>query len=159
MKKKQKNSGTEVVEFALVSILLLLIIGGITEFGRLFWYYNALAKATRDGARFMSMQSDIPGAISTAKQLVINEAKTAGVSPPLTTDNVSVNCLDTSFLPVACVGGKAPANVRVGISTTWGAARDYTVTSVGVIPFFLPTGGTRVFSATFTPHTTMRYME
>jgi Flp pilus assembly protein TadG len=156
-------AGVAAIEFALVLIVLLLIVAGVVEFGRAFWHYDTLAKATRDGARFMSMEpvATIGDAatLNAARQLVINAANAANVSPALTAENVSVNCLDTAFQPVACVDGTAPANVRVGISTTWGAASDYTVTIGGVIPFFLPTGGSRTFTATFTPHTTMRYMQ
>jgi len=42
--------GAAVVEFAIVLTLMLLITAGIFEFGRAFEYYDALAKATRDGA-------------------------------------------------------------------------------------------------------------
>ena len=47
--------GVAAVEFALLLFLLLILVAGIVEFGRAFWYYDALAKATRDGARFLSM--------------------------------------------------------------------------------------------------------
>jgi Flp pilus assembly protein TadG len=158
-----RQGGVAAIEFALVLIVLLLIVAGVVEFGRAFWHYDTLAKATRDGARFMSMEPVATvgdaATINAAKQLVINAANAANVSPALTTANVSVNCLDAAFQPVTCVSGTAPANVRVGISTTWGAASDYTVTIGGVIPFFLPTGGSKTFTATFTPHTTMRYMQ
>jgi hypothetical protein len=48
------QAGTAVIEFAFVMVFLLLLTIGITEIGRAFWYYNALQKAARDGARCLS---------------------------------------------------------------------------------------------------------
>lgn len=150
---KRKDCGAAAVEFALVIIVLMLIVAGIVEFGRAFWYYDALTKATRDGARFMTtapkatILTSITTGIPAAKDLVVNAANSANVSPVLTYGNVSVTCQDASFATVACQDGTAPANVKVAIT-------GYSVTIGGWIGFALPSGGV----ATFTPHTTMRYM-
>ena len=37
--------GAVAVEFAFVTIVILMMTAGIVEFGRAFWYYNALDKA------------------------------------------------------------------------------------------------------------------
>jgi hypothetical protein len=44
--------GQALIEMALVSIMLLLVIVGIVEGGRAVWNYNTLAQATREGARY-----------------------------------------------------------------------------------------------------------
>ncbi|HVL37614.1 MAG TPA: TadE/TadG family type IV pilus assembly protein [Burkholderiales bacterium] len=49
--------GAAAVEFALLVIPLLVILVGITEFGRALYSYNTLAKAARDAARLMSTQA------------------------------------------------------------------------------------------------------
>ena len=55
---KRYQSGVYVVEFALVSILLLTVLLGIIDFGRIMFLWNASAEATRVGAR-ISVVCDI----------------------------------------------------------------------------------------------------
>lgn len=148
-----RQQGVAAVEFALVLVILLLIIGGIFEFGRVFWFYNALTKATRDGARLMSVTNAIDinsQGVPTAQNLVVAEANAARVSPPLLDANVQVDCLNASFQTVACTDGTAPANVRVGIV-------NYTVTIGGWFPLLSTLGGTVSYTVTVNPQTTMRY--
>jgi len=139
--------GAAAVEFAIVLSLMLLITAGIFEFGRAFQYYDALAKATRDGARLMS---DAPKAtissvaVSNAKNLVVAAANAANLKPLLTTADVVVTCT-----PAACADGTAPTDVEVSIS-------GYTITIGGVMPFV--SGTTSYTGVPLAPHTTMRYM-
>jgi TadE-like protein len=44
--------GTTVAEFAMVALLFFTLIFGIIEFGRMLYTHNALADATRRGARY-----------------------------------------------------------------------------------------------------------
>lgn len=147
------EKGAAAVEFAIVVIVLLLIVAGIVEFGRAFWYYDALTKATRDGARYMS-SADVATigttGVTTAKTLVVNAANAARVSPALGSGNVDVTCLDSSFGVVACVNNTAPANVRVAII-------NYNITLGGLLPLAYGSGQAS-FAATLAPSTTMRYM-
>src|SRR5947199_7047109 len=88
--------GAAAVEFALVLTVMLLITAGIFEFGRAFQYYDALAKATRDGARYMSSAAKATissVAVATAKNLVVAEANAANLSPALTVAEVTVTCM------------------------------------------------------------------
>lgn len=143
------QKGVAAVEFALVIILLLIIVAGVIEFGRAFWYYNALTKATRDGARFMSEVSTekIGDSLADAEDLVIAAANAANV-PGFDRGNVEVTCDGA-----ACANGTAPEVVRVEIT-------DYEVTIGGWIPIFLPTGGgVTSFTSELAPSTTMRYMQ
>jgi Flp pilus assembly protein TadG len=142
----ERQRGVAAVEFALVIILLLIIVAGIIEFGRAFWYYNALTKATRDGARFMSVSTaNIGDSVAAAKDLVIDAANAANV-PGFGQSNVEVTCDGTTCANVA------PEVVRVEII-------DYEVTIGGWIPIFLPTGGVTSFTRELAPSTTMRYMQ
>ena len=139
--------GAAIVEFAIVLSLMLLITAGIFEFGRAFQYYDALAKATRDGARYMSTvnKATISSvAVSDAKNLVVAAANAANLSPALTTGDVVVTCT-----PAACADGTAPTDVEVSIS-------GYTMTIGAVMPFV--TGTTSYTGVPLAPHTTMRYM-
>lgn len=51
---RKPTSGQTLVEFALVVFLLMVVLFGITEFGRAWFYSNALTNGVRDGARFGS---------------------------------------------------------------------------------------------------------
>lgn len=141
------QSGVAAVEFALVVILLLIIVAGVIEFGRAFWYYNALTKATRDGARFMSDTSSatIGNSATVAENLVVAAANAASV-PGFNSSHVDVTCDGGT-----CANGTAPASVRVAIT-------GYSVTIGGWFPIFLPTGGISSFTRELAPATTMRYM-
>lgn len=151
----RRQQGVAAVEMALLLPLMLLIFAGIVEFGRAFWYYDALAKATRDGARYMSLQpkETIQSiGVGEAQTIVVNAANAAGVSPALTTAEVSITCLDASFNTVACADGTAPENIRVEIS-------GYTIDIGASIPFFAYGGTPTTFNGIpLAPHTIMRYM-
>ncbi|EKD59124.1 MAG: Flp pilus assembly TadE-like protein [uncultured bacterium] len=61
------------VELALLLPLLLLIVFGITEFGRAFYIKNALTNAAREGARRASVTTTDPTvdpALATLKEYV-----------------------------------------------------------------------------------------
>jgi Flp pilus assembly protein TadG len=148
------DRGSALVEFGLVIILLVMIVGAIVEFGRVFWYYDALTKATRDGARLISLapkETIASSAVGNAQDLAILAAANAGVAPALVRANVAVDCLNATFQIENCVDGSAPVNVRVSIV-------DFQVTIGGWIPLLLSTGASTNWEPTLAPHTTMRYM-
>jgi Flp pilus assembly protein TadG len=45
--------GTQLVELAIVIPILILMLGAVAEFGRFFYTYTTLSKATRAGARYL----------------------------------------------------------------------------------------------------------
>lgn len=154
----KRQCGVAAVEFAIVLIVLLLIMAGIIEFGRAFWYYDALIKATRDGARLLSVAErenfSTGSFIGDAKSLVVQAANSANLNPQLGVGQVSVTCLDTALNTVACGSGlNAPQNIRVAIT-------GYTIDIGGFMPFLSASGGTpTTFSGVaLSPQTTMRYM-
>jgi Flp pilus assembly protein TadG len=146
--------GTAAVEFSFLLFVLLLIGAGIFEFGRAFWYYDALAKATRDGARYLASadQASIGSVgVPSAVNLVVAEANAAKLSPALAAGNVNVSCNP------ACTDGTAPTDVTVRIGG--GQSTSYTIDIGGVFPFIVPGAASpQVFTATLAPHTTMRYL-
>lgn len=52
--------GQALVEFAIILPLLLLIIGGIVQFGMLFWAQNTLTQVARDTGRWAATQQVSP---------------------------------------------------------------------------------------------------
>ena len=151
-RRSTRQQGAAAIEFALILALLISILAGIFEFGRAFWYYDALTKATRDGARLMSVTDTptiaTPG-VTDAQTLVANAVIAAGV-PDFTTANVKVTCLNATFDDDVCANNTAPGGVRVQIV-------GYSMTIGQFIPFLL--GGSSSYTASLSPHTTMRYMQ
>ncbi|MDD2845606.1 MAG: TadE/TadG family type IV pilus assembly protein [Rhodoferax sp.] len=147
-------TGAVAVEFAFVLVILLLIMAGMVEFGRTFWYADALTKATRDGARVMSswpIGTLSSQGLGVAGNITKDSANAANVSPPLAMANVQVQCLNDAFASVACADGTAPANVRVSIT-------GFTVNLGEWFPFVGTDGLISFSTMTLAPHTTMRYM-
>jgi len=160
---RPKERGAAAVEFAIVISLLVLITGGIIEFGRVFWYLDTLTKATRDGARLMSNWSDKTTICSSggpaARSLVINAANAAGVRPYLTGGT-------------GCTGGNVDIQCTYlvgGTEGAWGSCNAASETNVPVHVSVAITGYNVAFGSWFaiplpsgpwalTPHTTMRYM-
>lgn len=73
MKRTQLRSnerGTSIAEFAMVALIFFIMIFGIIEFGRLLYTHNALADATRRGARYAVLH---PGITAADKLKVKNE--------------------------------------------------------------------------------------
>lgn len=55
MDRSRRQGGVAAVEFALLLTVMAPIAFGGTEFGRVFYQYNTLLKATRQAARAMSL--------------------------------------------------------------------------------------------------------
>ncbi len=148
------HRGVAAVEFAFVLVILLLIMAGMVEFGRTFWYADALTKATRDGARVMSSwptDTISSKGLGVARSITQDSANAANLSPSLATGNVQVQCLDAAFGAVVCTDGTAPANVRVSIT-------GFTVNLGAWFPFIGTDGPISFDAIPLAPHTTMRYM-
>ena len=147
----QAQHGSLIVEFALILTLMITIVAGIIEFGRTFWYYDALSKATRNAARTLSVSNPATiasVAVAAARDEVSESADNAGV-PTFTTANVAVTCLDSSMNTTACTDGSAPAGVRVSVT-------GYSVFLGSRMPFLL--GGSTTYNLNLAPATTMPYM-
>jgi Flp pilus assembly protein TadG len=145
-----RQSGAALVEFALVATILVVLMAGMYEFGRAFWFYDALSKATRDGARAMSVAkvatiSSI--GVPAAKTVVANAAVAAGMST-FDASYVTITCLDTDYNAATCSDGMANlGGVKVEIT-------GYRINIGQTIPLI----GNPVQGIDLTPSTTMRHM-
>lgn len=146
-KLMKRQRGAAAIEFAMLITLLLMVVAGIVEFGRTFWYYDALNKATRDGARFLSIsraESNPPAIDGTlkdeAKTMVALAATAAKVPGFSKDDDVNVDCNPSC---------DAPAYVTVSINA-------YKVKIGDWIPFVSLASGP--WEVTLSPSTTMPYM-
>lgn len=97
--RREARSGSTAVEFALVSPLLLLMIFGIIEFGRLLWVRNALQQTAIVTARCMGVRQaacatngavDVSKAVNFASNLA--RSYKVGVAASGVTASASASC-------------------------------------------------------------------
>jgi Flp pilus assembly protein TadG len=50
--KRRKEQGQDLVEYALILPIFLLVVMGIFDMGRAVYYYSALQNSVREGARY-----------------------------------------------------------------------------------------------------------
>ncbi|VTU22045.1 Flp pilus assembly protein TadG [Variovorax sp. PBL-H6] len=84
----RRHQGASTVEFALVLILFLTFLLGITDFARMLFTWNAASEATRAGARYAVVCDD------TASQALVL-AKMRSLLPQITT-------IDVAWAPAGC---------------------------------------------------------
>jgi Flp pilus assembly protein TadG len=142
----RRENGTQMIEFALVFPVLILLFAGTVELGRLFYTYTTLSKATRAGARYLSTVPNVATSTDAAKRVVL-------------CGNPNV-CGDANN-PVI-VPGLAAANIVVTPPVAGAQPKYVTITITGYNYQFLAfnlnamTGGN--FNISLSPSTRMRYM-
>jgi len=85
--------GIQLVELAIVVPIFVILFAATAEFGRYFYEYTTLAKASRAGARYLATAAVKSAEDTTAKNIVVygNPAGTGSpVLPGLTTTNVTI---------------------------------------------------------------------
>ncbi len=90
----RSERGTQLVELAIVLPLLIMMLGAAAEFGRFFYTYQTLAKATRTGARYLTTESAAGTNDPKAENLVVYGNPSGNGNPVvsgLTTDQVQIS--------------------------------------------------------------------
>ena len=95
----QKSQGQALAEFAIVFPVLMLILGGIIQFGIIFWGQNTLTQIARDTGRWAATQQ-------------------ACTTPPVDVLGTAKSIAATSSLIGNSSGWTSPANVDVSWSGT-----------------------------------------
>lgn len=104
-----RQSGSAAVEFALVAAVFFTLLIGIMEMGRLLFYWNAAAEATRWGARLAVVCDLNAGAVTDKMSFMLPMLKTTDI--------------DVSYEPPSCASDAATAratcqSVTVAIKPT-----------------------------------------
>lgn len=100
--------GVQLIELAIALPVLLMLFAATAEFGRYFYHYSTLAKATRAGARYL--------ATTPAKSTGVNTVEDPKVKNLVVYGDPNAGDGGTPIIP-----GLTPANVeieRVGVITT-----------------------------------------
>jgi Flp pilus assembly protein TadG len=109
-KRLRSERGAELIEFALIFPLLLLVLLGIIDFGFLFQRYEVLTNATREGARMAVLPNYSDDDI---RRRICDFLITGGVAttgcPGTTPTNPAVTITSPT---IALGGGKPPIQVR-----------------------------------------------
>ena len=144
----RNQRGNELLEFALVLPLLVLLLAGAVEFGRAFYTYNILTKSVRNAARYLSAtQISQSGVIDTSPVDYVTNTKNVAVF-----GNVDPNAgtkiipdLSTNQIDVTGTGTPGPAAGQFYVTVT--ANYPYTP----LFGFLLPV-------VTFQPKVTMLFV-
>ncbi|HXQ70085.1 MAG TPA: TadE family protein [Pyrinomonadaceae bacterium] len=144
----RRENGTQMIEFALIFPVLILLFAGTVELGRLFYTYTTLAKATRAGARYLStVQTVNTTSTDAAKRVVMcgNPTICGDANNPVILSNLTANKIVVTP-PVA--GGPQPQYVTVSITNY---NYQFLVFNLNAM-----TGGN--FNISLSPSTRMRFM-
>src|SRR5690242_6657018 len=158
----RRDEGTQMIEFAIVFPVLLLLFAGTAELGRLFYTYTTLAKATRGSARYLSLVTDTSwsGTSCQAGSVTLQMSCTTVGKNMVMCGNAG-GC-GGAGQPAVILPNLTAANIAITPPPASGTPRFFTVaiTNYSYRPLVFNlnamTGGN--FNLTLTPSTTMRYM-
>ena len=143
--KNQK--GTEVVEFAIVSVLLFLVLFGIIDFGLLLFDKQVITNASREGAR--------RGIVQNTQRIQLAEIQTVVTNY---CQSYLVNFSNTPLTITADNLTGGGTNCRTG-ATGFGDNLRVTVTypyTFLAIPYVVSAAGGSLGNITLEAHTTMK---
>jgi Flp pilus assembly protein TadG len=97
------DRGVQLVELAIVIPIFVLLFAATAEFGRYFYEYTTLAKASRAGARYLATAAVNSEEDGIAKNIVVF-GNTAGTGSPIlsgmTTGNVNIVRTGDTAVPI-----------------------------------------------------------
>lgn len=118
---KTSERGAVAVEFALLAPILVMLLLGITEFGRAYNVQSSLSSAAREGVRVMAIGNNPTAARTAAKNAAV------AVKPALTDANFT-------FSPATCApGAQITLKITYNLSTMTGIAGPFALESEGVM--------------------------
>lgn len=107
-RQRKSRRGAAALEFAIVLPMLLILVMGVLEVGRLLDIQQILTCAAREGARHGAANSPTAGAENIVRRYLKNQGLIAAASTATVT--ISTNGTTTSGFPVYQVRVTLPAN-------------------------------------------------
>lgn len=111
LRDRRSERGAQLVEFALTLPLLLLVLGGVAEFGLLFHAAEITTNAAREAARVVVLPGAAVNSTTVAQARVAEYLSTAGLTGPSSTT------LTPEAFPLG--GGFMAQGVRVTVTYTY----------------------------------------
>jgi Flp pilus assembly protein TadG len=109
------------VEFALLAPVLVMLLLGITEFGRAYNVQISLSSAAREGVRVMAIGNNPTAARTAAKNAAVS------VQPGLSDANIT-------FSPAICTpGAQMTLTIKYSLSAMTGIAGPFAMEGKGVM--------------------------
>jgi hypothetical protein len=127
LERFRRDGGQELLEFALILPLLLLILLGIMEFGLVILSYNTIANAAREGARYGIVNPSDTGGIQAAAMGMTSGLDQGAVTvlvnnPPPASDQIRVRVnYDHTLItgPIIAAAGGSPTLPLSTVATMW----------------------------------------
>jgi Flp pilus assembly protein TadG len=116
---RRDDRGAELVEFALVSIVFIVIVFGTLEFGLMVSDYNIVANAAKDGSRYASVRGAATSSPATADDIA-NYVQTRAMGMTVT--------VTTTWNPNNNSGSTVAVHVQGTFSSVIGILPQSTVT-------------------------------
>lgn len=91
---RKDERGIQLVELAIVLPIFVMLFGATAEFGRYFYEYTTLAKASRAGARYLATSAVKPAEDAAAKNIVVY-GNSAGTGSPILSGITTANVVIT----------------------------------------------------------------
>lgn len=143
--------GTQLVELALALPVLLILFAATAEFGRYFYTYTTLAKATRTGARYLTAAPVNGSRVNVTMDGEAARLVVYGEPNPSTGVKPLVSGLSASNVKISRAGGTGPIPQTVKVE----------IINFTYVPLFnlgKLAGGAAWANVAVKPSTTMRYL-
>lgn len=119
--RRVRSRGQSLVEFAIVVPIFMLFLGGIVQFGMIFWGQNTINQIVRDGGRYAATVTDCSGSAAAVND--VKEKTSALASGTMLAGTLTVNT--PTWSSNSCPTSNATA--------VW-----VTVSASGTVPIFFP---------------------
>jgi hypothetical protein len=94
MHNAKMEKGQSLIEFGFSMIVIIIVIFGIFNIGRLFWVKIVITNSAREGVRFLILHPNDSGSdFLSTQNVVIDEASNSGVF--LAAEHIEVFCPDS----------------------------------------------------------------
>ncbi|SDP37601.1 TadE-like protein [Arthrobacter sp. ok909] len=125
--RERSERGAVAVEFALLAPVLILLLFGITEFGRAYNVQISLSNAAREGARVMAISND-PAAARSAVRGALGT-----LLPVLSDDKIVFTASTPAGAKTCSAGAQMSVTVAYTLSTLTGIAGPFSMQGQGAM--------------------------
>lgn len=114
--RTRRNRGQSLVEFALCTLVVVALMLGVIEFGRMVLAYTTISNASRIGVRFaMTHGSDNSASTTTIQSVVKNYLRAAAIN----TSNATVTVTYPGYTALGCASGGTSPGCPVTVSVSY----------------------------------------